>query len=408
MKVYFEAYGCAMNIGESRELEERMLSLGWEPASSADDADLVVLSTCVVVAKTERNMMKRLVALSSVQRLLVTGCLVTTCREKAHEIVPDAEFVAPGDLEFFRKSLRVVGPPVVVPERDACTIVPLASGCNGSCSYCITRIARGRLVSRPVDRVIRSVEAAVKTGPREVQLTAQDAAAYGRDIGTDLPSLVKDVCELPYDFRVRVGMMNPRSVMSISNRVADMYREPKLFKFLHLPVQSGSDRMLRLMDRGYGSLDFMKLVSMVRERAPDLSLSTDIIIGYPGESDEDHERNLDLIVKSRPDIVNVTKFSPRPGTKAAESEDRVRGDVVKERSRQVTKVRFEVALRVNRAWVGREARALATEHVKDGTTVLRTDEYRQVVVPGILQLGAHYTVSIDDATPTYLVGSWRR
>lgn len=405
MKAYFESYGCALNMGETKELERRLNSLGCESVDSPDSADLVVLGTCVVVAKTERNMLKRVAALSSAPRLIVTGCMASVYREKVNALAPCAEFCPPGSLDQFCGSFPRTGPAVATPEDDACSTVPIATGCRGSCSYCVTRLARGELKSRPAARVVEDVARAVRKGPKEVQLAAQDTASYGLDVGLDLPSLVSQVCAVAGEFRVRVGMMNPRSVIPSLDRFADMYLQRKLFKFLHLPVQSGSDRILGLMGRGYSADDFLRIVSAVRSSAPALSLSTDVIIGYPGETDEDHRANIEVIKGCQPDVVNVTKYSPRPGTAAAEAPRRVHGAVVKARSREITRVRFDIALRINSSWVGREVRALATERGKGATTILRTDEYRQIVVPGRLGLGEFHHVRVDDATPTYLLGS---
>lgn len=405
MKAYVEAHGCALNIGESRELEEELLSLGWELADSPSGADLAVLATCVVVEKTERDMLKRVRALSSVPRLVVTGCMATTdCRARATLIAPHAEFVPPVDPASFRRLVPRAGPRKAHRARDACAIVPVATGCLGDCSYCITRCARGALRSRPVETVVDAVSRAAGGGPTEIQLTAQDTASYGSDIGSDLVSLVSCVCSAPLEFRLRVGMMSPMSALRVSDRLPGMYLEPKVFKFLHMPVQSGSDRLLEEMGRGHTAAEFHSVVDRIRAEVPGLSFSTDLIIGYPGETEEDHEANLEVVRRSVPDIVNVTKFSPRPGTRACGAPSRVPGRVVKERSKEITRLRFKVALDRNRAWVGREVRVLVTEHVKEGTTVTRTDEYRQVVVPGRLPLGGFHDVIVEGATPTYLIG----
>jgi threonylcarbamoyladenosine tRNA methylthiotransferase CDKAL1 len=242
-------------------------------------------------------------------------------------------------------------------------------------------------------------------GPVEIRLSAQDTAAYGHDIGCGLPSLVGQICDIPLDFRLRIGMMNPRNVLPIVDEVAEMFSRPKVFSFIHLPVQSGSDAVLERMARGHTREEFMGIVQRVRSRVPDVTLSTDIIVGYPGEGTADHEANMDLVRELRPDIVNVTRFSPRNGTPAACESPRVVGWTAKERSRELTELRFGIALEVNRGWVGRTAAALSTERGKPGTTILRTDQYKQVVVPEELPLGRFYTVSVEDATPTHLLGS---
>lgn len=407
MKAYLEAYGCTLNFGESREMEDVLVDKGWEMVSDLEQSDLAVLVTCVVIETTERAMLKRVSELSKAPRLVITGCMATTCRGKAQRIAPLAAFVAPGDLESFSRLVEPygLGRRLKAPERESYSIVPIATGCRGACSYCITKLARGGLRSRSPARIIESVSLAAASGPREVQLTAQDTAAYGLDIGTDLPSMVGEACRLPFDFRLRVGMMNPKSVLPMVDRIARMYTESKVFKFLHLPLQSASDRLLEHMERGYTVEEFRSIVRSVREMVPRITISTDLIVGYPGESIEDHGKNLSIVKEIGPDIVNVTRFSPRPGTKAAEADGRVVGWKAKERSRELAELRFAVASERNDAWKGASLLALSTERGKGRSTILRSDEYKQIVVPEPLALGRYFEVKVVDATPTYLIGA---
>ena len=409
MRAYIESYGCTLNQGEADEVKEKLLSLGWTTVSDPAEADVSVLVACVVIEATERRMLKRLRELSSsTNRVVVTGCMATARTDEARRVSPDADFVAPGDLDAFERLLGRVAPAVEsgdLAEETGVVIVPIATGCRGTCRYCITRLARGALRSRPPESVIDRVANASASGPVECRMTAQDTAAYGLDTGTDLVELVRGISSLKNDFRLRLGMMNPDSVMPILERLPDLYSDPRVFRFLHLPVQSASDRMLRDMGRRYTLPDFERVVSAFRSVAPESSLSTDIIVGYPGESEEDHDANLELIRRIRPDIVNVTRYSPRPGTEAFGLGRGVVGWKAKDRSRALTEARFEVSLARNESLIGVERRALATERGKNDSTILRTDDYRQVVVRGVLPLRRFYRVTIDDATPTYLIGS---
>jgi len=406
MKAFVEAYGCTLNFGESREIEDLIASRGWQIVDSPEHCDLAVLATCVVIEKTERAMLKRIRELSGAPRLVVTGCMATACREKAERVAPNALFLAPGDMGSLSELIETANTRTAAGKvkREAYGIVPIASGCLGNCAYCITRLARGQLKSRPIPDTVESVYEMVSDHPREIQLTAQDTAAYGADIGTDLPSLVREICKIPRDFRLRIGMMNPKSVLSLVEGISEIYLEPKVFKFFHLPVQSASDRLLEHMERGYTLDEYRSIVEKVRDKVPHITLSTDIIVGYPGETLEDHRLNLDFISRLRPDIVNVTRFSVRPGTKAATSKPQIVGWKAKERSREVTEARFKIALEKNSSWVGKRLRALSTETGKRGSTILRTDEYKQVVVHRSLELGLYFGVEILGATPTYLTG----
>jgi len=409
MRAHVEAYGCTLNSGEAGEVEDLLRERGWNLQETAEGADLVVVFTCVVIDKTERAMLKRLKQLSGAPRLVVTGCMATAYPEKAQGIAPHAALVPPGDLRLLSDHIEYVGGPLgdASPSENAFVIVPIATGCSGSCAYCITRLARGALKSRQASEVVHRVTDAVSERPKEVRLTAQDTASYGSDIGSRLPDLVSEICSIPHEFRVRVGMMNPASAYPIVDAISRMYEAPKVFRFLHLPVQSGSDYILSDMARGYTARQFLELVGRVRSRAPDISLSTDMIVGYPGETEEDHQKSLELVRTTAPDIVNVTRFSPRPGTNAFMSKNMVPGRVAKARSRELTKLRFAISSAKNKAFVGSRVGALATERGKNGTTIMRTDSYKQVVVQDRLGLGRFYEVDIRDFTPTYLVGDLR-
>ncbi|HIH01151.1 TPA: tRNA (N(6)-L-threonylcarbamoyladenosine(37)-C(2))-methylthiotransferase [Thermoplasmata archaeon] len=409
MRAYVESYGCTLNQGEACEVEERLLSLGHHMVSDPAEADVAVLVACVVIEATERRMLKRLRELSSYgSKVVVTGCLAKAGTDEARRISPGAEYIAPGNLDAFEILLGRAAPAAEfegATKETGVAIVPIATGCRGTCRYCITRLARGDLSSRAPESVIDRVAKASASGPVECRITAQDTAAYGADIGSDLVGLIAGICRLENDFRLRLGMMNPDSVMPILERLPELYADPRVFKFLHLPVQSASDRLLDEMGRRYTLAEFERVVSVFRAAYPESSLSTDMIVGYPGESDEDHGANLELIRRVRPDIVNVTRYSPRPGTEAFELGRGVVGWKAKDRSRALTEARFEVSLARNERLVGVERRALATERGKNDSTILRTDDYRQIVVRGALPLRRFYQVAVDGATPTYLLGS---
>ena len=199
-------------------------------------------------------------------------------------------------------------------------------------------------------------------------------------------------------------MMNPFSVLPMLDSLIERYQEPRIFGFLHLPLQSASDRVLESMVRRHTMAEFETVVSRMRSRMPELTLSTDVIAGYPGETEEDHEFNLSMIRRLRPDIVNVTRFSPRPGTKAAAQAGAVVGRIAKRRSRELTTARFEVSQEINEGFVGRSMTALATERGRESSTVLRNDAYKQIVVKEEAPLRRFYEVTIVEATPTYLIG----
>ena len=409
MKAYIEAHGCALNRGEALEFRSILKSAGWDMVSTPDSADLNVIATCAVIETTEKEMMKRVKHLSSIGKpLIVTGCMASALRNKIEPLAPQALFVNPDNIESMCNLVGVKQQETWVPEAipgTFCHILPIASGCLGECSYCITRNARGELKSRSVDSVTESISRIdFSRGGSEIQLTAQDTASYGRDMGISLPDLLREITSLDFNLKIRVGMMNPRTVMPILDDLVDAFASEKIFKFLHLPVQSGSDRILKEMNRGYTVNDFRQIIGRFRDRYPEITISTDIIVGYPDETHNDHLANIDLLKSVKPRIINITRFSPRPETKAANDNNRVSGWVVKSRSRELTQTRFEISNEANKSKVGSFYDVIVTEKGIKNTMIARTDNYDQVILPRSVDLGQRVKVKINDFSPIHLIG----
>ncbi len=405
MKYYVESYGCTMNFGEGRKLSEDMASMGFFETETPEEADIVILNTCTVVETTEKRMISRISELKKAgKEVIVTGCMAKAQPQRIEIRLPGSIIVPPREYHAFAKMVAdkygIAGPPIFKGYGPS-TILPIAQGCLGNCSYCITRLARGKLLSYPEDEILKEFRKIVESGTKEILLTAQDTACYGFDIGTDLAELLGKMLEIPGDYKIRIGMMNPNHLMRISDRLVETMRDDRVYRFLHIPVQSGSDKILRSMRRGYISEDFMSLVGSLRSKCPDISIATDVISGYPGETDEDHEMTKDLIRKLRADTLNITRFSPRPGTDAIKMEQ-VHGRIAKERSTELTELKNRVEYDVNCGMVGNTYRALATEK-KDGT-IMRTGNYRPVVIEDDIPLGTTRDVTVTECRSTYLIG----
>ena len=368
---------------------------GHAIVTDADSADANLLVTCTVIDATERHMASRMKSLAGTgKRLIVSGCMATAQPAVVKNIVPEAELVPPGDLAClsrviggheggWRENAAVVEPPSTSVEA----IIPIAQGCVGGCSYCITKLARGGLRSRRPQDIVRQAEQQLSVGCKEIWLTAQDSTAYGRDIGVTLADLVGSVAGIAGDFRIRLGMASPQTCLPALGGLVNAYSSPKVYKFLHLPVQSGDDEILKSMRRGHTVDDFRTILAGFRGAFPDLTLSTDIIVGFPGETERRFEASMSLIEEVRPDIVNVTRFSPRPGTSAEKMEGKVVGWRVKEWSRKMTALRFRISRQINEAYEGEVLDAMTTERGKDRTTLARTSNYKQLVIKEELPLG---------------------
>ncbi len=243
----------------------------------------------------------------------------------------------------------------------------------------------------------------IEGGAKEILITAQDTACYGRDIGTDLPKLLRTMLKIPGDYRIRIGMMNPDWLIPIVEDLLDVFEDRRIYRFLHIPVQSGSNKILDDMKRMYSIEEFLTLVRLIRVRYPDMSISTDMIAGFPGETDEDHQMSVDLLRDLKADTVNITRFSSRPGTKAAKMKS-INGRIIKDRSTELTGVRSEVELANNKKMIGKTYRVLVTEKGKPGTVIARTDNYRPVGIVGDIPLGTFCNVEITGCSSTHLIG----
>ena len=407
MKYFVESYGCTMNYGEGEQHARRMESLGHERAGSAEEADIIILNTCTVVDTTEKRMVKRMNELrASGKDVIVTGCMAKVQGSRIMLRLPDAMVVPPEDYDLFTGMVESRFGTGCCEERSPygrTAIIPVSQGCLGNCSYCITKLARGKLISRPVDEILEEFKGMIESGVTEILVTAQDTACYGLDIGTDLGALLKEMLKFDGDYRIRIGMMNPNYLDRILDDMIDVLRDSRVYRFLHIPVQSGSNGVLKDMKRHYTVNKFLGIVNRLRDEIPDISIATDIICGFPGETDRDHQLTVSLIRKLRADTVNITRFSARPGTEAAEMKE-VQGNVIKDRSQELTEVKNSVEYDVNSALVGKRFRVLVTEHGKGNTVIARTDNYRPVAIDAELKIGDFVDAEITECASTYLVG----
>jgi len=287
------------------------------------------------------------------------------------------------------------------------SVVPINYGCLGSCAYCCVVFARGRLRSHSIKEVADRVQSDVLGGAREVWVTSQDTACYGRDFHSDLAELLEALNDLSGDFKIRVGMMTPNMIIDIQNRLIEAFKSDKVFKFLHLPVQSGDDETLRCMRRFYTTAEFKGIVGSFRAQFPDLTLATDVIVGFPGETAEAFEKTLKLLEELKPDVTNVSKFFARPKTSAAQmQEGLVAQEDIKRRSTAAAELAKRISLDRNLRWVGWVGEVLVDEKGKvEGSWVGRNFAYKPVVVKSPENLlGKTVRVKVVEASITYLKG----
>jgi len=413
MKAYLEVYGCTANKSDASLVEGLLQEHHHELVKDKDDADVLVLLTCTVIGTTEQRMLSRLRKLKETgKQIIVTGCMASVQVELITSIVPDAKLLQPQHiyhiidlLDDKKVSFTEKNKTLFSKHFNGLTApISIAEGCLFSCSYCITSIARGKLKSYPIDEIVQDVHSALGQGCKEIQLTAQDTGSYGLDTNHNLGELLTNVCKINGNYRIRVGMMNPYTALKTLDTIIKGFDNSKIYKFLHLPVQSGDNEILHKMNRKYTVDDFIEIINRFRKCYHDITLSTDIIVGFPGESEEQFERSVKLIKKVKPDIVNITRFSARPMTKAKTMKGRIPTEIVKERSKRLTEVCSRMCLENNQKHVGKKYTTLVIKKGKKDTVAGRTENYRPVVMTEKVELGTFIPTIITDATSTHLVG----
>jgi threonylcarbamoyladenosine tRNA methylthiotransferase CDKAL1 len=383
-RIHIESYGCTYNPADTQKLKALLEGLGCSLVGP-DEAEAVIINTCTVVGSTERQMLRRLAAFAD-RELYVTGCMPLVQMEKILSVC-SPRIIHPDEI-----TERYGG--VGTPASGAVGVVQVACGCVGQCSYCITRLARGPLRSAPVGAILEAVRNLARNGACEIQLTGQDVAAWGIDRGESLPELLAQISRIPGNFAVRLGMMHPASVLRIQDDLVEAYAGDHIFRFLHLPVQSGSDAVLEGMRRGYRASEVRAIVDAFRERFPDMMISSDFIVGFPGETDEEFRQSLRLLQAAGFVKVNITRYSPRPGTPAAARKDLL-DRKKKERSRALLAEANRIYDRYNDSWIGRET---------PGSVVCRNPCYLNVIVKEDLPLGFMGRVVIRENRRHYVLG----
>lgn len=416
-KIWVESYGCSASFADAEMISGLILNGGHALARSSRDSDLNLIVTCSVKDATANKMINRIKKLKS-KPLVVAGCLAKAEPKTVQRFSPSASLMGPSSLG---KTLQIIdsalsgAKKIELADSDPTKtglpkvrlnpiigIVEIASGCMSECTFCQTKLAKGDLKSYRIGDIVRQVSSEIRDGCKEIWLTSTDNGCYGLDIGTTLPELVNKVSEIPGEFAIRVGMMNPMYMPRIKDDLAKSFENDKVYKFLHVPVQAGSNRVLNEMKRGHTAEAFRDVVKKFRGKFEKFTISTDVIVGFPTETSEDFEKTVDLLKETRPDVVNLSKYSQRPGTKAAEM---VQMDVseVRERSKQIFELVNKITLQNNKEWVGWKGRVLFNEQT-DGKIRGRNFAYKSVFVDEKVRLGDQKQVLITKATNHSLQG----
>lgn len=417
-RIWVESYGCSASFADAEMISGMIVNGGHTLATSSRDSDLNLIVTCSVKDATANKMVNRIKKLKS-KPLIVAGCLAKAEPKTVQKFSSSASLLGPNSIGktlqiidttlLGRKSVELADTDITktglpkVRLNPAVGIVEIASGCKSECTFCQTKLAKGDLTSFRIGDIVRQVSQEIDDGCKEVWLTSTDNGCYGLDIGTTLPELINKVVEIPKKFMIRVGMMNPMYMPRIKDDLLKSFESDKVYKFLHIPVQSGSDAVLNEMKRGHTAATFEEIVKKARRQFERFTISTDVIVGFPSETREDFEQTVNLLKETRPDVVNLSRYSQRPGTKAA---DMVQIDVseVKQRSKKAFELINQISLENNQEWIGWKGEVLFNEQT-EGQVRGRNIAYKSVLVDEKVQVGQRKTVKITDATVHGLYGT---
>lgn len=384
--LFVETHGCQMNDSDSGKISSLMSGSNYMPTSDIEKADLVILNTCSVRDKAEHKVYSYLGTLKPYKErnpnliIGVGGCVAQQQGERLLKRVPHLDIVfgthnihklpelvsqvrknkeRVAETRFYKDDLDIFPDPALKSLSSRVNgLVTVMLGCDNFCSYCIVPYVRGREISRPSADIIREIEGLVSAGSREVTLIGQNVNSYGQglDEGTDFPALLRKVNGIDGLRRIRFMTSHPKDISD--SLIASFGKLDKLCKHLHLPVQSGSDSILKKMKRNYSRDGYLNNVQALRESTPGIALTSDIIVGFPGETDEDFEETMSLMEIVRYDALFSFKFSPRAETMAAGMPDQVDEDVKNERLLRLQERQRDISLERNRDYEGKVVEVL--------------------------------------------------
>lgn len=396
-KIWIEAYGCSANMADSEMISGLLKKDGYEIASDEKESALNIIVTCSVKDVTQHRMLYRIEKLSkSIKPLIVAGCLPKTERQLIESLNPFASLLGPHSIDktldvvhsalFGKKSIRLensISDKLNLPRtriNPVIGIIEISSGCMSECSFCQTKLAKGMLRSYRIGDILRQMRSDIADGCKEIWLSSTDNGCYGKDIGSDLVKLLRSCSAVEGDYKIRVGMMNPMHLLGMIEDLVQVFVDnEKIFKFLHIPVQSGSDTVLRKMKRGHTANTYRNIVKAFRKVFPEITIATDIIVGFPSETDQDFLKTIALIKETEPDIVNSSKYSARSGTEACKLK-RLDSFIIKQRSECLHELIKEIGAKRNSIWKGWKGNVIIDE-IGENILQGRNYAYKPVLLP---------------------------
>lgn len=424
LDIYFETYGCTANYNSTEIMKGLLVSSGLNITSDIKRADIVIINSCIVKEPTEEKIRRRISdILKQEKKVIVSGCMPRLKKDKLQK--PNLYLIDTSQIKNLpnlikdiyennyqqekylkqRREIKLCLPKI--PKEKYIGITQISEGCFGNCSYCATRFAKGQLYSYPKEKIIESVKKDLESGCKEIWLTSQDNASYGTDFEEKKPllhELINEITSLNHKFYLRIGMMNPDNILKFLPALIESYKNKKVFKFLHIPIQSGSNKILKKMNRNYKIEEVYYIIDKFREAFPEIHISTDVITGFPSETQEDHKKTLEAIKKIKPETINISKFWPRSGTKASEFEEQINSEIKKQRAIELAKLHKDICIENQKRFIDKEFRVLVDQKGFNNTFLARDENYKLfAVITDKKILGKLLNIKVKKTTPHYLI-----
>ena len=417
--------GCSANFGDGEKIArifdgEYCVIFGMPQThgmnSEYGTPAAFVLNICTVKGNSGAlKLLREAISTAPDAKLFVTGCAPKDFREEASKITDKVVYTSLKELSTRDRDTteslrdhRIRNDVGTLRESPLVGIVNIEEGCLDACAYCSTRLVKGRLHSYPATALVQQVKRFVEDGCKEIQLTGQVCGCYGFDTGANLAELVQQIlADVPGEYKLRLGMGNPRHMLQYIDSIIDCFKDERVYKFIHLPVQSGSNVILQAMNRKHSVQDFLELAETINSRFPLFTLSTDLIVGFPGETERDFQDTLDILEKTRPTVCNITRFVARPNTPAYNMDDAVPDEIKHRRSAALAEAFQRIATENNARWINQtESAIIEKPGYRKGTYIARNAAYRPVAIASeaLLHAGERFTVTITAAEPFALIG----
>jgi len=427
--VYIETYGCSANQNNSEILAGLLTQAGYIVTNNQELADIIILNTCIVKARTESKIKRRIQDLKQFSKhhlLIISGCMPDTDAKKILNINPNAIFLGTHHFKEIVKLIRDFQENKLdlekqniyleehheiklnipkIPQNKLISINQISEGCLGNCTYCKTRLAKGKLNSYPKDLILKSIENDLKQGAKEIWITSQDNAAYGMDKNKkQLPDLLKSILKLKHRFKLRLGMMDPNNVLPILNELIEIYKDKKIYKFLHIPIQSASNQVLKHMNRLYTIEQVEKIIKEFRKAIPEIVISTDIIVAYPTETKEDHKKNAGFLERYKPSILNLSRFSSHKQTPAGKLKE-IPTSIAKKRMKELMQLHRQTAKENKKRYMEKTIDVFINKKIGSSLHQARDENYNLVLIKcDKNMLGKQVKIKIKDIGVHHMIG----